>query len=150
MLSRCAAQELYKCLVSGGRLAERLHEAVRDWLGASRPAAHLSPPSPSSGGPLPYQRLAQRVLLLLPDDGLLDFAVRLLPRPSSGGRGPAGSEALAQPARDPPRLSVDARPGKVLHWGIRIPPIWPCAAARCKLTVKTTVQRLHPPCICIS
>lgn len=114
-LSCCAAQELYDCLVSGGRLAERLHEAVREWLGAARAAPHPSSASPSASSPLPYQRLAQRVLLLLSDDDLLGFAVRLLPRPSSGERGPAGavwSEAYAHPARNPPCLYVDARPCK--------------------------------------
>lgn len=94
----CVAQELYECLVRGGRLAEQLYEAVSDWLGAARAVPRFSSPSPSACSPLPYQRLAQRVLLLLSDDDLLDFAVRLLPRPSTCKRGQAGAVCNEAPA----------------------------------------------------
>ncbi|KAK9844044.1 hypothetical protein WJX81_002911 [Elliptochloris bilobata] len=60
------AQELYECLVGGGRLAEHLFEA--------------------------------RALLLLPDDDVLDFAARLLPRPGSGKPRSSGAACADRPA----------------------------------------------------
>ena len=92
------AQELYERLVAGGGLAEHLSEAVGAFLGAQLlpatayptppyPAAQSAPPNSSSLPPPPYQRLAQRVLLLLPDEDLLAFAARLLPGPAGGRRG---------------------------------------------------------------
>ncbi len=95
-------QELYECLLSGGRLAEQLHDAVRDFLTAGAPAGQ--PPARADPGPAPapYLRLAQRVLLLLPDEDLLAFATRLLPWPGGAGgrcRGAAGGGAPAQAVR---------------------------------------------------
>jgi len=112
------AQELYECLLGSGRLAEQLHDAVHDFLLAGAPASQPAAGAEPGPAPASYLRLAQRVLLLLPDADLLAFATRLLPWPGGAGarcRGAAGGGAPAQAvrlgrAREPARRPCPASP----------------------------------------
>lgn len=120
------AQALYECLLGGGRLAEQLHDAVHDFLLAGAPAAQPAAGAEPGPAAASYLRLAQRVLLLLPDADLLAFATRLLPWPGGAGarcRGAAGGGAPAQAVRlgraqEPARrgaawVALSCKPGSV-------------------------------------
>ncbi len=126
------AQELYECLLGSGRLAEQLHDAVHDFLLAGAPASQPAAGAEPGPAPASYLRLAQRVLLLLPDADLLAFATRLLPWPGGAGarcRGAAGGGAPAQAvrlgrAREPARrgaawVTLSCKPGSPASVGRR-------------------------------